>query len=820
VAGRAGRRFLTRRLAPWALLVAGTTASVGVYALREGSVARHDRQRVESDAVATGERLLTTLHGYEAILRGARADEQVFPGLLGFETAMRDPSGWILSEPRLSRPAVHDALERAAATGSVTVSDRFELPVRDTRPAPVFAIVLPGEPSSIAFVDVRAFLAEGGGESAARYRIEMFDGATEDPRTLVAAVHVDAERFGISRSIRLQVYGEEWTLRFTDRRPTDVSATSIAILVGGIVGTALLFALVLVLSRAEARARRMVLDATEELSRKEQHFRALVANSSDLVTVIDAHGRLTYVSPSVSRLLGYTEDALLGREALSLVHPDDVAAVRDALASLYGGDPAHGALVARVQHANGDYRYFESNASNLLDDPAMHGIVVDSRDVTERVAFEQRLEVQATHDALTGLPNRSLLLGRLSDALARIPRPDAHTAVLFVDLDRFKLVNDSLGHNAGDQLLVLVAERLRRAVRPGDVVARFGGDEFVVLAEHVADADECRQIADRLAETLAAPFHIDGQEVFVSASVGMTIADPVADTAETLLRDADTAMYAAKDGGRARSVLFEEQVHQRTVERLAQENALHRALERNELVVQYQPQIDIPSGAIVAVEALLAWRHPEKGLLFPGDFLSVAEETGLVVPFGAWVLEQACRDARRWYDIAGQPVRVSVNVSARQLVDAQLVETVRDALAGADLPGDALCLEIAEGILTDARDVAAPLHALRELGVRVAIDDFGTGYASLAHLKRLPVDQLKIDAVFVGGLGRDADDTVIVAAVIGLAHALGAVAVAEGVEEPAQLEELRALRCDLAQGYLFARPGDPASVDALLGAAV
>jgi diguanylate cyclase (GGDEF)-like protein/PAS domain S-box-containing protein len=677
-----------------------------------------------------------------------------------------------------------------------------------------------GDTANVAFVDVVTFLAEGSGQSATRYRIEMFDGDTLESGQFVASAHIEGEGLGRTRMLPLEVHGEVWTIRFTDRRPTDVSSTSIALLVGGLVGTALLFALVFVVSRSELRARRMVREATEELSRQEQHFRALVANSSDLVTVIDAQGKLCYVSPAVTRLLAYEEEDLLGVDVMSLVHPDDVEAVSTALDTMFTAPRSDlPPLVLRVRHAHGGWRHLESTGSNLLDNPAMQGIVVNSRDVTERVAFQEHLETQATHDALTGLPNRTLLLDRLSDALERAT--DANqTAVLFVDLDRFKLVNDSLGHGAGDRLLVLVAERLRHAVRPGDIVARFGGDEFVVLAERVADADECSQIADRLAEKLAAPFRIEGQEVFVTASVGMTLADPATDTADTLLRDADAAMYRAKDGGRARSVLFEEQVHQRTVERLEQEAALHRALERDELIVLYQPQLDLASGEIVGVETFLGWQHPDRGLLGPGEFLRVAEDTGLIVPFGAFALEHACADAARWMERFGRPLRVSVNVSARQLVDAELYSLVSDTLSQSGLPADALCLEVSESVLTDTRDVAAALHAVRDLGVRVAIDDFGTGYAALAHLKRFPVDQLKIDSTFVSGLGTNPDDTVIVAAVIGLAHALGVVAVAEGVENDTQLDELRALRCDVAQGYLFAHPGDATAIDLLLGTPV
>jgi len=797
----------TRRAAPWLVLIVGMTCTFGAYAYRERAETQKERARIVAETDAAMEQLESTLRGYEAVLRGGEAGTDVFPGLLSVPA---------------DTPEIADARLEAVESRVVVVSDPFEMPVDGDREGPAFAIVLPtSSGTEVAVVDAEIYLAQGAGGAGTGYRIEVFEHSSQDDDSLIASANGGAEGLGRVRTMSLDLWDQEWSVRFTDRNPTGPSAMWLAILVVGGIATALLFALVLVLDRGEARAQRMVDEATRELSRKERHFRALVANSSDLVTVVDAAGRLRYISPAINRVLGYEEADLVGADVRTLVHPDDGAPVREALDSIATGHEFDGeTLLMRVQHAHGGWRYLESTMSSLHDDPAGRGIVVNSRDVTERVAFQEDLEEQATHDSLTGLPNRSLLLGRLTEALGRTPGNRGHTAVLFVDLDRFKLVNDSLGHRAGDDLLVQVAERLRMATRPGDVVARFGGDEFVVLAENVVDEVECRQIADRLAATLTAPFRVEGREVFVTASVGMTIADPESDTPDTLLRDADAAMYTAKDQGRARSVLFEEHVHQSTVDRLAEEAAMHRALERDELVVLYQPQVDIDSGAIVGIEALLAWQHPERGLLPPGAFLKTAEETGLIVPFGAWILRRACHDAQGWCARFGRPLRVSVNVSARQLVDAELHELVKETLAESGLAPDALCLEVSESVLTDTRDIAAPLHAVRELGVRVAIDDFGTGYASLAHLKRFPVDQLKIDAAFVAGLGSDADDTVIVAAVIGLAHALGVVALAEGVEEDVQLDELRALRCDLAQGYLFARPGDAASIDAILGAVV
>ncbi|MCZ7535169.1 MAG: EAL domain-containing protein [Acidimicrobiia bacterium] len=533
------------------------------------------------------------------------------------------------------------------------------------------------------------------------------------------------------------------------------------------------------------------------------------------MTVAGPDGLLSYVSPASERLLGLTEDELLGFDLMEHVHPDDAERIVNEISSHVITHGAVGPLEFRVRHRDSSWRYLEAIGLNLLDDPAVGGIIFNCRDITERKAFEHDLAFQATHDSLTGLPNRALLLDRLGQAIARSTRGDGRPLVLFIDLDRFKFVNDSLGHGAGDRLLSKVADRIRGAVRPGDTVARFGGDEFVVLAEGIEEVAECDAIADRLSDSLATPFILSGQEVFVSASIGMRLARSDHENPETLLRDADSAMYRAKERGRSRTEWFDEQTHWRTVDRLATENALHRALDRDELRLHYQPQHDLVTGRMVGVEGLLRWSHPERGLVGPADFIELAEETGLIVPIGEWVLHEACRQGRRWQrqSPSEEPFVVSVNLSAHQIARPDLTDVVARALDATGFPAESLCLEITEGALM--QDVATTVQALRSLkalGVRLSIDDFGTGHASLGHLKQFPVDSLKIDRTFVDGLGVVADDQVIVAAVIGLAHALGITAIAEGVETPAQLAELRALRCDAAQGYLFSRPVEAAEL--------
>jgi diguanylate cyclase (GGDEF)-like protein/PAS domain S-box-containing protein len=436
----------------------------------------------------------------------------------------------------------------------------------------------------------------------------------------------------------------------------------------------------------------------------------------------------------------------------------------------------------------------------------------------ERKKYEAKLAHQAHHDPLTGLPNRMLFLEFLQLAMARARRYRSSVAVLFLDLDRFKVVNDSLGHDAGDELLVALGRRLRGVVRPGDTVARFGGDEFTVLCEDLPTADareHAADVAERLLHVIQQPFLLDGDEQFLSASIGIALAGPGADRPEGLLRDADAAMYRAKERGKGRWELFDEIMRASARERLETENALHRALERGELRVHYQPVMSLRDQRCIGAEALVRWAHPDRGLITPEHFIDVAEETGLILPVGKWVIEEACRRSRQWRAVRGPSFVVSVNLSGRQLSNPELAEQVAAALdrTGADPAG--LCFEITENVLMDdAEATIGAITSLKRLGVALSIDDFGTGYSSLGYLKRFPVDAVKVDRSFIDGLGSDSEDSAIVAAVVSLGHALGLTVIAEGVETDRQLSELVALGCDAAQGYLFAEPG-PA--DDLLG---
>jgi diguanylate cyclase (GGDEF)-like protein len=434
-------------------------------------------------------------------------------------------------------------------------------------------------------------------------------------------------------------------------------------------------------------------------------------------------------------------------------------------------------------------------------------------DVSTRKAAEDELSWQAHHDPLTGLPNREQFLARLGRDL---DRPTC-VAVLFVDLDDFKVVNDSLGHDAGDRLLTAVAERLGHVVRPDDVIARFGGDEFTILLRAVADERDALAVAGRVADALSDPLVLDGEHRYVTASVGLSFSGP-GDDAHALLRDADAAMYRAKELGKARCEVFDESMRRDAIERLELESGLRSALELGELRLVYQPLVTLADRRVSGVEALLRWQHPVHGLIGPVRFIPIAERNGLIIPIGAWVLDEACRQLTAWGD---ETLTMSINVSLRQLGATDFVGTVRSALERTGVAPERLCLEITEtAMMADLATMTETLHALKALGVRLAVDDFGVGHASLRRLRALlPVDTLKIDKSFVDGITEDADDAAIVEGVVRLAHSLGLHAVAEGVETAEQVAMLRAWSCQTGQGYYFARPGDPDDVARMLAAA-
>jgi diguanylate cyclase (GGDEF)-like protein/PAS domain S-box-containing protein len=549
--------------------------------------------------------------------------------------------------------------------------------------------------------------------------------------------------------------------------------------------------------------------AAEDLRAANARFAALVEHSSDLVCVCDEDGKITFCSPASTRILGLRPARLAGRLFLGLIHPDDRARMISVGAELVRTPDRTQALECRVRHANGGWRHMEVVATNRLTDPDVRGIIANARDITERVQVAAQLSWQAFHDPLTGLANRALLLDRLEHAFARANRDRHHVALLYLDLDRFKSVNDSLGHAAGDALLRVVAERLVACVRPIDTVARLGGDEFVVLAEDVSGPDEAEALARRILEAIRVPVTIGDEDLTVDASIG--IAWSTRHTPSGLLRDADTALLQAKGRGKGRWQLFEAELRVAVITRLSTEQQLRRALDDG-LVVHYQPIVDLTTGAVTGAEALLRIQTPA-GLRSPVEFLVVAEDTGLITTIGAGVLDIAAAQFNAWRTQAGDraPRRISVNVSGRQLTGPSFGAAVEATLHRYNLHPSELALELTETTLIGAdQSTAATLDHLHRLGVALVIDDFGTGYSSLAYLKRFPVSEIKVDREFVDGLGTDPNDTEIVKAVVTLGHALGLAVTAEGVETADQRDLLRSLGCDRAQGYLFspAQPGD------------
>jgi diguanylate cyclase (GGDEF)-like protein/PAS domain S-box-containing protein len=488
-----------------------------------------------------------------------------------------------------------------------------------------------------------------------------------------------------------------------------------------------------------------------------------------------------------------------------------VAAARDHDVRGYWSTPVLAATDGRVIGTFATY-IREPRGPTAAEDNAVESVLQLAAMAIERHAFENRLAHQAHHDPLTALPNRALFYELLEHALARARRAETGVAVLFLDLDRFKVVNDSLGHDAGDALLAVLARRLESVLRPGDVVSRFGGDEFTILCEDLAannTAAQANAVAERLINVVREPVVLEGEEQFLGVSVGIALAVDGSERPEDLLRDSDSAMYRAKELGRGRSEIFDETMRARAQDRREIENALHRAVSREELRVFYQPVISLYDGKCVGVEALVRWQHPERGLLAPREFIPLAEETGLIVPMGIWLLENACAQVAEWKRALRNPsgFRLSVNLSGRQLQSPDLAAIVRHTVESAGLMPDELCVEITESILMEDADAGVgSLKALKAIGIRVSVDDFGTGYSSLGYLRRFPVDEVKIDQSFIAQLGTDPADAAIVAAVVSLGHALGVSVVGEGVETERQLEELRELGADAAQGFLFAPP--------------
>ncbi len=727
--------------------------------------------------------------------------------------------------------AVYARTEEAAQTAAIRASEARHRALFEASPLPMWVYDL----ETLRFLAVNDAAVEHYGWS----RPEFLAMALPDIRPIEDRDALAADIVATPRGLK---QASEWRHRTKAGRIVDVVITSHAVEFDGRAAR-----LVLATDVTERRA------AEAALRRSEARFRALVQHASDVTFVVgpdvDAETgadilRVRDVSTSVRRQYGYDPDTLVGASLARLLHPDDVRPVLAAVAELRANPDDVATLRHRVCHADGTWRQAETVAVDLAQEPAVGGLVLTTRDVTERAALEAELAHQAYHDALTGLPNRAHFRRETARALdeRRTPgAPAARVAVLLLDLDGFKRVNDTVGHATGDALLVQVADRLLNATRGCDLVARLGGDEFAVLLTNARTDADLATVAARVIGALSRPFLVHGTSATIGASVGIGWGESTRLTGmrsepddaatrpavsavrlvpvDALIRNADLALYEAKARGKGRHAFFQPSMHAAAVERVALEAALRRGIAEREFALVYQPIIDLASGHAVGVEALVRWHDPARGVVPPAAFIPLAEETDLIIPLGRWVLNEACRQGARWSADApaGAGLYITVNVSGRQLAHVEFVGHVQEALRASGLAAANLILELTESTVIHQPEVALErLTALKALGVRLAIDDFGTGYSALSYLQTFPIDVLKIDKSFVDRVAEGGQAAALAAAIVGLGRALSLRTVAEGVEHVDQQAALTGMGCALGQGYLFARPLTADAVDALL----
>ncbi|MBI1784706.1 EAL domain-containing protein, partial [Candidatus Sumerlaeota bacterium] len=553
--------------------------------------------------------------------------------------------------------------------------------------------------------------------------------------------------------------------------------------------------------------------AVELLKESEERYALAMRGANDGLWDWNLLTNEIHFSPRWKSLIGYLEHEVGTdpEEWLGRIHPADQERVKAAVASHFDVLTTHFENEFRMLHKDGHYRWMLCRGLALVDsDGRTYRMAGSMSDITVRRAIEEQLRRDVFRDPLTGLANRALFMDRLGMAIRRLNRSEDYLfAVLFMDLDRFKLVNDSLGHLAGDQLLIAIARRLERCVRPADTVARLGGDEFAILVDDVRDVSDATRVAARIQKELALPFTLSGHEVFTSGSIGIAISTSGYEHPEDLLRDADNAMYQAKSKGKARHEMFDKTMHTRAITRLQLESDLRRAIENREFEIHYQPIVSLVTGRITGFEALIRWRHPQRGLIPPGDFIPIAEETGFIVPIGAWVLREACLQMREWQDDLhlDPKVSITVNVSGKQFSQPDLVDFIKRTLAETGMSVHGIRLEITESAIMDnVASATIMLAQLKEMAIQLYMDDFGTGYSSLSYLHRFPLDTLKVDRAFTGNMETDQESFEIVRTIVRLAHNLSMDVVAEGVENETQLKMLRELNCQYGQGFYFSRP--------------
>ncbi|BCA80754.1 EAL domain-containing protein [Desulfuromonas sp. AOP6] len=566
-----------------------------------------------------------------------------------------------------------------------------------------------------------------------------------------------------------------------------------------------------------AMARRLE-KAKEALRQSEERYRALTENTNDVTVIFDDSFDVHYVSPSVERVLGLTPTEFAADGLIKALHGSDLPLYKRAVeqAAATAGETVK-IDNFRLHHQKDNWLNMEGQVTDLRHLASVQGLVLNCRDITDRIEAENRLKENqarlkhlAHHDPLTNLPNRTLFKERLNQALAKARRSGEQVAIVFLDLDRFKKINDSLGHEAGDHLLKDVASRLRTCIRQSDTVARLGGDEFVLILEDITQPGPVIAVANKILSSLAQPFAINDYELYITTSIGISLFPTDGDEATVLMKCADVAMYRVKEQGRNNYQFYQPDMNARAREMLLMESALRKALDNHELDVFYQPQLDLATGQLLGMEAMLRWIHPEQGTLCPRDFLALAEETGLIEPYGYWAIQEACRQNKEWQEQGYQPVTVAINISQRLFHKANLVVKIEEILQQTGLASEYLELEITEAmVMDDIKRVQATMQELHDMGVKLTLDDFGTGYSCLGQLKRFPLSKLKIDQNFIKDVATSPDDAAITATIIALGRGMHLDVIAEGVETPEQLRFLREHQCRQAQGFLFCHPLPP-----------
>ena len=777
------------------------------------------------------ESLLTLVHPDDraALLAAVGAPEG--PEDAAQDIRVRGPEGvWRTLSLRIRRVRDNDGRTSRIVGTALDVTDtrQLEAQLRDARD--LFASVLTAATEqAIIAMDAagRIRVFNTGAERLLGVSAEEAIGSTLDRFLDPSELQARCDALGVSDPVEAlvtvarlgQPETRRWTARTASGESQQLSLTVTAMTSADVAGTAgnTVTGFIGVASDVTAQQR-----AEVALRSSEERFRLAFDNAPIGMALVSARpatlGRFLKVNYALCRLSGYALSDLLGADFRMLTESDPATSEPRQVADLLAGETSFLRDERRCRHADGHDIWIRMSASLVRDvDGEPNYCVLQIEDITARKDAEQRLIHQTLHDALTGLPNRVLLSDHLAQALARAHRNGLHVGVLFVDLDNFKDVNDSLGHDAGDELLIDVARRLRGCLRDSDTAARLGGDEFVVVCEDLATREEAAAVAERVEQALDITIDVRGHKVNISASLGVAISDG-SDRAEDMLRKADSAMYRAKEHGRGRYEVFNPDLQARALRQVSLEADLRRALSGDELRLYYQASYNLRRGTLVGVEALLRWQHPDRGLLAPIDFLDVAEDRRLMIPLGEWVLRSACTQASEWHRRFGERApEMSVNISSRQLGRHELTRVLEGILQETELRPDRLCLELTERqVLGAGQPVQDDLDGLSDLGVTLAVDDFGTGFANIDYLRRVPFRVLKMDRSYVGGLGTDRTDTALTAGIVALGHSLDLTVVAEGVETTPQRRHLRKLGCDLAQGYLLHRPAPAAAMTRLL----